>query len=629
MFNTNPAGEFPSYRLREVEAAKPRRFLLRRGVNSLGSAADNDVVLAVRGVSRRHALVVVAAGAVTVEDLGSKNGTRVAGERVGTSPLGPGDELRLGPVRLRLEAVAAGDAVAAVELPPRPRAGVAAAAGPAPDSTLRLAGGGAAHRWLTLLEGVVEELAGGAADALGEALARAGAELGAAGLLLTEDAPGDGPARRPAAEPEALAAWGEIGAGSGRAAVERLRAAPGHPGSRRHRSLRLTAADGEPLTCAATAGGDGVVRCLVVRGDFPDRAESDPLLRILLQLLGLAVPGPPPPRPRRQPPPLRLPPDHVAGRSPAMAALYRTLAAVAPAADSVLVSGETGTGKEHVARAIHLSSPRRRGAFVAINCAAIPAELLEAELFGVAAGAATGVRARPGRIAEAAGGTLFLDEVGEMAPALQAKLLRVLDHHEVQPVGGAAAAVDVRVVAATNVELGRRVADGSFRADLYYRLAAHAVEVPPLRRRRDDLPRLVERFLARAAERTGRAVRGISVAALERLVDAPWPGNVRELQNAVGRLVLACPEGELIDSELVAATLPPPDPAPPSTGPEPTPDAAPLTARLDLAERRWIEQALRDSGGNRTRAAERLGIHRNSLAVKMKRLGIVPAATGD
>jgi two-component system response regulator HydG len=151
--------------------------------------------------------------------------------------------------------------------------------------------------------------------------------------------------------------------------------------------------------------------------------------------------------------------------------------------------------------------------------------------------------------------------------------------------------------------------------------------VPPLRRRRDDVPRLVERFLTRAAERTGRAVRGISVAALERLVDAPWPGNVRELQNAVGRLVVACPEGELIDSELVAATLPPPDPRPDPV--PPASDTAPLTDRLDLAERRWIEQALDETGGNRTRAAERLGIHRNSLAVKMKRLGITPTATSD
>ncbi|MEM8931731.1 MAG: sigma 54-interacting transcriptional regulator, partial [Acidobacteriota bacterium] len=282
----------------------------------------------------------------------------------------------------------------------------------------------------------------------------------------------------------------------------------------------------------------------------------------------------------------------------------------------VLVVGETGVGKEHVARLVHDHSPRRDAPFVAVNCAALPADLLEAELFGIARGVATGVDARPGRFAEADGGSLLLDELGEMPPALQSKLLRVLERGEVQPLGGALRRLDVRVIGATNIDLESRIAEGSFRADLYYRLALHVLDVPPLRARRDDIPLFIESFLRDVAHTSGRRPRGLTVAALDRLCASPWPGNVRQLQHEVRRLVFACPDDEPIDSSLLSAsvraeTLDVTDNV-----------AGNLTEQVDALERRLIRNALDAAGGVLTRAAEALGLHRNSLTHKMRRLGI-------
>src|SRR5262249_45856139 len=212
----------------------------------------------------------------------------------------------------------------------------------------------------------------------------------------------------------------------------------------------------------------------------------------------------------KQPPPLVFPEGYVPGRSPAVLELYGRMRAFLDGDVPVLLLGETGVGKEQLARILHLSSRRAAAPFVAVNCAAIPADLLESEMFGIARGVATGVAERRGNFQLAEGGTLFLDEIGEMPLPLQAKLLRALQGKEIRPVGGASQAIDVRVVAATNSDIERRTEDGRFRRDLYYRIAGFVIRVPPLRERRDDIPALVERFAAVFARDLGRAVRGIA-----------------------------------------------------------------------------------------------------------------------
>jgi two-component system response regulator AtoC len=313
-----------------------------------------------------------------------------------------------------------------------------------------------------------------------------------------------------------------------------------------------------------------------------------------------------------------------------MAALYAQMQSVVAADLPVLLLGETGVGKEGLARAIHLSSPRSRGPFVAVNCAAIPADLLEAEMFGIARAVATGVGERKGRFQLAEGGTLFLDEIGELPLPLQAKLLRALQEKEIQPVGGPTVPVDLRVVAATNSDLRRRMDEGLFRRDLYYRVAGFALLVPPLRERREDIPALVQAFLARFASEAGKSLRGVTVGALRGLEEHEWPGNVRELEHELRRLVHLCPEGEAVDSTMLAPHLRPG--AAPSSGAEgPGPRATPLPpppASLDLeahvarTEKEIIARALAAAGGNRTQAARLLGISRNGLAIKMERLGL-------
>src|SRR5919112_1844472 len=229
--------------------------------------------------------------------------------------------------------------------------------------------------------------------------------------------------------------------------------------------------------------------------------------------------------------------DGLVGQSRVMRDLLQLLETVASTSSTVLITGETGTGKELAARAIHHNSPRRANRFVAINCSAIPETLLEAELFGHVRGAFTGaVGTRQGRLEQAHKGTLFLDEVGTMSPALQAKLLRVLQEREFERVGDShTTKVDVRVIAATNSDLGRLVAEGQFREDLFYRLNVIPVQLPPLRERRDDIPLLVQHFLERLATETGRPAVTVSQEAIRRLMAYSWPGNVRQLENAIER----------------------------------------------------------------------------------------------
>ena len=296
----------------------------------------------------------------------------------------------------------------------------------------------------------------------------------------------------------------------------------------------------------------------------------------------------------------------------------------------MLIQGETGTGKELVARAIHAVSPRGRGPFLAVNCAAMPETLLESQLFGHRRGSFTGAdRDRVGLFEAATGGTVLLDEIGEMPLAMQAKLLRVLQEGEITPIGDTKPRpVDVRVVSATNRDLSAEVADRRFREDLFYRLASFPIVLPPLRERREDIPVLVERFAAQAAHAHRKRIDGITAAALGCLRRFDWPGNVRELQNEVQRAVVLAEHGEAVAIAHLSPRLT--GVAEPRAGDadtaEPGVPDMPVGVQLREAraafEARHIADVLRQQGGNVSRAAGVLGLSRMQLHRKLKEYGI-------
>jgi two-component system response regulator AtoC len=314
----------------------------------------------------------------------------------------------------------------------------------------------------------------------------------------------------------------------------------------------------------------------------------------------------------------------VVGRSAPMLSLTQMIETVAPSSATVLITGETGTGKEVVARAIHQTSPRRNQRFVALNCSAIPETLLEAELFGHARGAFTGaVATRQGRIEQADRGTLFLDEVGTMTMPLQQKLLRVLQEREFERVGeNRTIKVDVRVLAATNSDLQKMVQEGAFREDLYYRLNVIPLALPPLRDRKEDVPLLVQHFVRKVMQRDGQAASPevqVSQDALRRLMAYAWPGNVRQLENAVERALILRGTRPQIDvqdlpPEVQAVAV---ETAPSLDLPEDGVDLPSLVARI---ERDLIARALTRSSGNRADAARMLGLKRTTLVEKLKRM---------
>jgi two-component system nitrogen regulation response regulator NtrX len=304
----------------------------------------------------------------------------------------------------------------------------------------------------------------------------------------------------------------------------------------------------------------------------------------------------------------------IVGSSAAVQRLVREIELAGPTPARVLIQGENGTGKELVARALHDASPRRSMPFMAVNCSAIPDDLFESELFGHERGAFTGAtQARRGRFEEAHGGTLFLDEVADLSPRAQTKLLRVLQEGELTRVGGSRAIqVDVRVLAATNRDLTAAVGSDGFREDLYFRLAVIPITVPPLRQRAEDVPLLVEHFMALVAAEMARKPRAFAPQALELLRRHDFPGNVRELRNLVERLLIMSP-GDVIGADHVRAVLPDADSVPPST--------PRLSDAVREFERRHIEAALRAEDGSMTRAAARLGLERSHLYKKLRQLG--------
>ncbi len=301
------------------------------------------------------------------------------------------------------------------------------------------------------------------------------------------------------------------------------------------------------------------------------------------------------------------------GQAPVMRKVFDLIEKVAPSKASVSITGESGTGKEVVARSLHNLSPRREKPFVAINCASIPASLMESEIFGHERGAFTGADQRRSGVFELAhGGTLFLDELGEIPIELQAKLLRVLEEGRLRRLGGKVETeVDVRVVCATNRDLRQEIKNGNFREDLFFRLNVFQIALPPLRDRREDIPLLIQHFVEKFNGESGKRVRGVQTDALEVLQGYDWPGNIRELRNAVERAVILC------DGELIGPDHLPPDMA--GRQPEKASFRLPYGLTLDLVEKEYILGSLERNGGNKARTAEMLGVSEKTLYNKLNR----------
>jgi two-component system response regulator AtoC len=313
-------------------------------------------------------------------------------------------------------------------------------------------------------------------------------------------------------------------------------------------------------------------------------------------------------------------PYRIVGSSRPMAEVQEVIRKVSPTTTAVLITGETGTGKELIARALHRSSPRNDQPFIKINCTAISENLVESELFGYEKGAFTGaVTAKPGRFELAHKGTLFLDEVGEIPREMQAKLLQAIQDQSFERVGGLKTlSVDVRLIAATNRNLLQRVKEGKFREDLFYRLNVFPIHIPPLRERTEDILPLTAHFIAKFNRKLGRAVEGIAPEVRERLLAYPWPGNIRELEHLIERLIL------MADEPLLTMQFVPPEiavsvagPASPTEDQSETPGHDALKSHMEEMERQIIARCLEECGGNVTRAAERLGLSRKGLQLKM------------
>ena len=301
-------------------------------------------------------------------------------------------------------------------------------------------------------------------------------------------------------------------------------------------------------------------------------------------------------------------------RSPLMQKVFEVLPAIAASPSTVLILGETGTGKELMARTIHSLSPRREGPFVAVSCGALPDTLLESEIFGYKAGAFTGAtKDKPGRFALAKGGTIFLDEIGEVSQALQVRLLRVLQERTYEPLGATRSeTVNARIIVATNKDLAEQTRKGAFREDLYYRVNVVRVELPPLRRRKEDIPLLVDQFIERFNRLQRKSIQGIAAEALSLLMAHDWPGNVRELENIIERSFILCHEGFIgighLPEELTAHGAASTD--------------SDVRSAHDLLDAQAIRGALERNAFNRLATAKELGIHKTTLFRKMKRLGI-------
>jgi DNA-binding NtrC family response regulator len=312
--------------------------------------------------------------------------------------------------------------------------------------------------------------------------------------------------------------------------------------------------------------------------------------------------------------------DNIIGRSGAMQEIFATIERVAPTRATVLLCGESGVGKDLIARAIHFRSPRHERPLVKINCSAIPENLMESELFGYEKGAFTGANtSKPGKFEQADTGTVMLDEIGDVPPAIQVKLLRILQEREFERLGSNVTRhIDVRVIAATNQDLRAALEQGTFREDLYYRLNVVPLNIPPLRERKQDIAFLANHFVRKLAPDSGRKVEGISDAAMEKLIGYHWPGNVRELENVIERALILCRGNQLEADDIKLETAPRPRPANDSNQHHFLPEGM----TLDQYEQELIREALHRADGNKSQAARLLGLTRNALRYRLTQMGM-------
>ncbi len=561
-----------AFRIRAKSEDQTVRVALRPGRNVIGSDPSCDIRLSHPTVSRRHAAITQQADGFQVEDLGSRNGTLLRSRRIDQAAVEPGDIFVIGRVVLCLEEIAADDLEVGIALPEDEEV----------EAPLVVRSGGDTTQIFSPLDRFVLDFLPPLLELLRADVGRVrfAQQLGS-GLF---------EALAPAAAVEVV----EVG--SSRGVLFSAEHSAGMP------------ENGHWLDMQA---GSCLVRVL-----FPSRTSAlsyRPIVRSAALLLSLAG------RARTAEEPTSI--AAVArGERPQPASvveevqrIYDEAERVARGDVGVLIYGESGTGKEVLARYLHAVSPRAEGPMVAINCASLPRDLLEAELFGVERGVATGVEARAGRFEQADGGTIFLDEIGDMALETQAKILRVLQEQHVFRLGGHTPRPALaRVIAATNRPIPEMLGAGTFRTDLYHRIATWEVELPPLRRRRADIPNLSAYFLSREARRFGIRASGISRAALRLLTNYHWPGNIRQLRNEVARAVLFLEDGELLDTERMSTAI---------RGTN-TSSSNSLEAIVESAERAEIVAALEACGGDTAATARRLEVSRATLYRRIKHLGV-------
>ncbi len=615
------------------EGVRSRRLNLPPTPLEVGSGADVGLRLEHPTVSRRHARLESREEGVWVTDLGSSNGTRVAGRRLSTGILlGHGESLELGSLLCRLEAADPRDLEPALVLSETFSSSVipgaeTEAGDPVPAATLNV--------------GSLRQFLLGSLPHLVSALEAADSSRHS--KKLPENRSPEEESRENSMGGPSASALGVLQA-AGRAVLEGFPFQSleilQHHGGPSDDEVGLLFRGGEEVR--ASSGEVGVraqIGTVEMRGAFLPGFHGrsvEPVMELVLRLAALALPkawlegpekssgvGPGVPtssldgsagRVRLAEPVLPSP----ATVDPVLLRLYKEARRVARGDVGVLILGESGTGKEVLARFIHQASVRRRKTWVALNCAALPEDLLEAELFGIERGVATGVEARPGKFELAHGGTLFLDEIGDMAPAIQAKLLRVLQEGEVYRLGGRAPRpARVRVLAATNQDLRRKIDDGGFRLDLYHRIADCSLHLPPLRERRVDLPNLAAHFLVRKAVDAGVDARGISKAALEALLLYQWPGNVRQLEREMARAALFLEDGELLQTRHLQEEI-----RRGAEGVVRNGSGGSLKDRLESVERGLILEVLIRHDGQVRPAAVDLGVSRTTLYRRLQELEI-------
>jgi len=586
-----------------------QRFELRQGVTyRLGSRSPADIVIPQRDVSRNHALLRVGDHALHITDLESKNGTYVNGRRVSSAEFLPGDRLQLSSAELTVLEVSSGSLALAEEAKP---VGSEEGEPSSETETVQFRKASGPEDLTALIEGLADSLDHRSLSVLNQGVVR---RFGLRCVLLFY--------HDPAGRLALVSSWGSLpDVGTFQDAFhDPLQQLIRHAGGAPYEVIRLSL--GESVFLAA---GLQDRHCLVLGCDDNIPAVNDlraivATFRIVVSILGSGggKKGPQTETSSEKKGALTT----ILGDSKSIVTCRRLAAEFSKQDEPVLITGESGTGKELFARAIHRMSRRAAGPFVPVNCAAIPPDLTEAELFGVAPGVATGVSERLGRFHTARGGTLFLDEIGELPDQLQAKLLRVLESGEVYRVGDdAPTRCDVRIISATNQNIEEAVERGAFRADLFHRLHVLHLHIPPLRERSRDIPILLNAFLDETSRRMGKRVAGITVPALDVLKSWRWPGNVRELRSEVIRMVAMVTSGAVIDLDQVSPGFREDDSNREGADLESLMELTLSEARDEL-ERRLILRVLEETGGNQSEAARRLGISRAGLFKKMRRLGI-------